>query len=233
MLVFGGTGRYRDLARDVLLEPGDLVYVLPDHPHWYGVTGSTGWDEVHLVFEGPAFNLCAQRGLIDVRRLVRQMRPLEHWLDRIDGFRTRRPPTTLAGVDDEVCDVLRLLVDVAAQFSTGAKADTASRRGGWLAESRVLLATDLADPAQLRDIAAAVGMSYESWRKRFQAETGVAPARFRTLRRIDAARDLMQRTTLSNRELAASLGFSDEHHLAKQFRRTTGTTTSHVRRGFA
>ncbi|CAN5407119.1 hypothetical protein BH24ACT12_BH24ACT12_02320 [soil metagenome] len=231
VLVFGCAGRYQDPAHDLLLEPGDLVQVLPGHPHWYGVTQGT-WNEAYLAFDGPVFDLCARAGLVDVRRPVRRLRPLEYWLDRIDMFRTRRPPTTTTGADAEVCDVLRLLIDIVAQNAEVARATEKSRRGGgWLAESRALLATDLAEPMPLPDIAQAVGMSYESWRKRFAAETGVAPARFRTLRRINAAGDLLQRTTLTNREIAASLGFSDEHHLAKQFRRTTGTTTREFRRG--
>jgi len=232
MLVSGGAGRYRDQARDLPLEPGDVVQVLPGHPHWYGVTGSAAWNEAYLVFDGPAFDLCARTGLVDVRRPVRRLRPLEYWLDRVDMFRTRRPPTTAAGADAEVCDVLRLLLDMAARDAEGDRASETPRRGGgWLAESRALLARDLAEPMPLPDVAATVGMSYESWRKRFAAETGVAPARFRTLRRINAAGDLLQRTTLSNREIAASLGFSDEHHLAKQFRRTTGSTAGEFRHG--
>ncbi len=233
ILVFGGAGRYRDPSHDLLLEPGDLVQVLPGHPHWYGVRQGAPWNEAYLAFDGPAFDLCARAGLVDARAPVRRLRPLEYWLDRVDMFRTRRPPTTTAGADAEVCDVLRLLIDIAARDAEAARGSMTSGRGagGWLAQSRALLATDLADPMPLPDIAQAVGMSYESWRKRFAAETGVAPARFRTLRRVNAAGDLLQRTTLSNREIAASLGFSDDHHLAKQFRATTGTTTREFRAG--
>jgi transcriptional regulator GlxA family with amidase domain len=124
-----------------------------------------------------------------------------------------------------VCDVLHVLADLAARGEAGPP----DVPGGWLARSQALLASDLAEPLDLPGVAAAVGLGYESWRKRFQAETGLAPARYRAQRRIEAAADLLRRTTLSNREIAASLGFSDEHHFAKRFRATTGRTTSGYR----
>jgi AraC-like DNA-binding protein len=222
--VVRGRGRYRDPAHDVPLEAGDLVVVVPGHPHWYGVVGPEPWDEVHLVFDGPVFDLCARQGLLDVRAPVRRLRPAAPWVDRIDAFRTRRAPRTAAGVDDEVCDVLRLLVDVAAH---GGPAPVG---GGWLAESQARLAADLGEPLALPDVAAAVGMPYQTWRKRFRAATGSAPARYRLLRRVDAARDLLRRTSMGTRDIAASLGFTDEHHLSRQFRRTTGRTAGEYRR---
>ncbi|MGY1695519.1 helix-turn-helix domain-containing protein [Geodermatophilus sp. SYSU D00814] len=227
MLVFGGGGRYRDREHDLLLVPGDLVEVLPGRPHWYGCTGPGRWDEVHLVFEGPVFDLCLQQGLLGAGRPVHRLAPVEWWLSRLDGFRTRRPPLGAAGVDDEVCDVLRLLAELAARRS-GPAADGGP--GGWLARSRARLAADLSEPLALADVAAEVGLGYESWRKRFQAETGVPPARYRAQRRIEAAAELLRRTSLGNREIAASLGFSDEHHLARRFRAATGRTTGAFRR---
>jgi AraC-like DNA-binding protein len=224
-LVFGGRGHYRDDEHESPLEAGSLIEVLPGRPHWYGLTGPGRWDEVHLVFEGPVFDLCARQGLLGAGSPVHRVTPVSWWLARLDGFRTRRPPVTAAAADDEVCDVLRLLADLSSHADVG----PSESPGGWLARSQALLAGDLAEPLDLPEVAAAVGLGYESWRKRFQAETGLAPARYRAQRRIEAAADLLRRTSLSNREIAASLGFSDEHHFAKRFRAATGRTTSGYR----
>jgi AraC-like DNA-binding protein len=234
MYVYGGQGRYRDARHDLTLLPGHLVQLVPGHAHWYGVTGPHPWNEVHLTFAGPAFDLCAAQGLIDPARPVRRLTPVEHWLGRIDRFRTARPPASAAGADDEACAVLRLLVDMAARDGTAGVApagDPGYRRGAdWVARSRARLGADLGEPVDLRQVAASVGMPYETWRKRFQAVTGEPPARYRLLRRLDAAGELMRRTSLTNRDIAASLGFTDEHHLARQFRRFTGMTTGVFRR---
>jgi AraC-like DNA-binding protein len=226
MLVFGGAGRYRDVERDLPLGPGDLVEVLPGRPHWYGLVGPGHWDEVHLVFDGPVFDLCVTQGLLGGGP-VHRLSPVDWWLARLDGFRTRRAPVTAAGADDEVCDVLRLLAEIAGRRGEPGRDGWA---GGWLARSQARLAADLAEPLALPEVAAGVGVGYESWRKRFQAETGMSPARYRAQRRIEAAQDLLGRTSLTNREIAASLGFSDEHHFAKRFRAATGRTATEYRR---
>jgi transcriptional regulator GlxA family with amidase domain len=79
-------------------------------------------------------------------------------------------------------------------------------------------------------VAAAAGLGYESWRKRFAAETGQPPGRYRARRRVDAAAELLRRSSLTNREIAEAVGFSDEHHFARQFRAVTGLSTTAYRR---
>jgi len=233
--VFGGSGRYRDATHDVAIGPGSLVYVTPGHAHWYGVVGSGGWDEVFVAMDGPVFDLASTQGLLDTANPLRRLLPAKYWLERLDAFRIRRPPTTSAGADDEVCTLLRLLVEMsvrAERVGTPDRSVSPPTREvrGWLAASQARLTTDLGDRLDLAQVAAAVGMSYETWRKRFQAATGTPPSRWRLLRRVDAAGELLRRTSLSAAEIAASLGFSDGPHLSKSFRAATGMTTGEFRR---
>lgn len=233
MYVVRGEGRYRDRQLDLPLVPGSLVSVLPGHPHWYGVVGPGSWDEVNIVMDGPLFETCAANGLLDRRKPVRQLLPVAYWRGRIDRFRTARAPMSAAGADAEACDVVRLLVAMAAGEAaqdSNVEGGPYSAATGWLEASLALLADDLQASIDLPATAAAVGMGYESWRKRFAALTGQSPARFRLLRRIDAAADLMARTSLSNRAIASACGFSDEHHLSRRFREVTGVTTTAYRR---
>lgn len=198
MLVYRGTGVYRDHAGERPLGPGSAVLVVPGHPHWYGVVGRDSWDEVYLTFEGPAFDSALAAGLLSPAQPVRRVTPVPYWRDRVDGFRTRRPPTTASGADHEVCDLLRLLVDVGAGAGSRGLAS-----GGWRGRSEALLVRDLGEPLVMTDVAAAVGMAYETWRKKFLAVTGVSPGRYRV---------------------------RDEHHFSKQFRRHVGVTPSQFRR---
>ena len=97
--------------------------------------------------------------------------------------------------------------------------------------ARSLLDTDLGRPIDLAAVAAEVGLSYENFRKRFQRAMGVSPARYRTVRRIEAARELLRYTPqMTNRQVAASLGFSDEYHFSKRFTQITGMTPRQLRR---
>ena len=69
-----------------------------------------------------------------------------------------------------------------------------------------------------------MGMPYETWRRRFRAETGTSPYAHRAARRLAAATDLLVHTGLGVRDIAAATGFSDERHLIRRFREDTGLT---------
>jgi len=223
MYVLAGSGRYRDAVHDVALAAGDLVSVVPGHPHWYGPVGGRTWDELFVVFEGPVFELAAASGLLDVTRPVRRVAPGPLWAHRLDSFRTRRAPRTAAGRDREACELLALL----AELHAGSAPEVGG--GDWFTRSQELLESDLGEPVSLPGVAAAVGMPYETWRRHFRDRAGVSPARYRRLHRLDAAAALLSDTALTTREIAATLGFSDEHHLARQFRTATGRSPRQYR----
>ena len=226
MYLWQGEGIYRTPERAIPLRTGDLVYVVPGMPHWYGVTEGRDWNEVFIVFEGPAFELAQRQGLIDADRPVRHVAPEQYWRSRIEAFRTGRVPRTSAGADSEVCQVLQLLVDIAGRDQLS----TARAPAGWLAESQARLCASLSEPLELSTIADAVGLPYETWRRRFRDAVGVAPGRYRMQHRLDMARQLLRQTSLSVADIAANLGFTDEAHLARHFRRYVGMTAGQYRR---
>jgi transcriptional regulator GlxA family with amidase domain len=64
----------------------------------------------------------------------------------------------------------------------------------------------------------------------FKAETGTPPARYlRALRMQDATRLLVD-TFLSVKEIIARVGFTDESHFVKNFKRIYGVTPTEYRR---
>lgn len=224
--VTSGFGRYRDSQHDVAVQAGNLVYVTPQQPHWYGVVNHSAWDEVYLVFDGPLFTLAEERGVIDRSRPVRTLLPVAYWLSRIEQFRTRQRPRTSAERDAEACDVLRLLVDVQAATDPSPRREPTLE---WFVASQRGLEADLGRPLDLMDVARQVGLPYETWRRNFRARAGVPPARYRLLRRVDAATELLAYTTLPTRDIAASLGFSDDHHLSRHVRAVTGLSPRQYR----
>lgn len=223
--LFGGAGRYRDADHDAALGPGSLVLVFPGRPHWYGATTARGWDEVFLVFDGPAFALAERVGVLDPARPVHQLTPVADWLSRFERFRLRPPPRTAAARDAEACEVLQLLVE--------ATAPTPPLPGpggtGWYEVSCRRLEADIDRPVDLGAIAAEVGMPYDTWRRAFRRRSGYPPAQYRRQRRLDAARSLLRDTSLSTAEVAVALGFSDERHLKRHIRALTGLTPRQFR----
>ncbi|MEU4193776.1 AraC family transcriptional regulator [Kribbella sp. NPDC026611] len=225
-----GIGRYRDANRDVAIGPGTVAYVFPGVPHWYGVLDPTGhWDEVYLAFTGPIFDVAADQGLLDVRQPLRSLRDVAYWKRRIETFRTRRPPIGRRARDAEACEVLQLLAD----FAAAGDPEPPQYGDDWIELSCSLLRADPGERVDLESVALAVGMPYETWRRRFRDRTGYSPGRYRLNHRIDTAVELARYSTMPSREIAAALGFSDEQHLARHLKAATGRTARQLRNQIA
>jgi transcriptional regulator GlxA family with amidase domain len=83
---------------------------------------------------------------------------------------------------------------------------------------------------ELSQVAAATGLSYDTFRRQFTRATSVSPARYRMKKRLAAARDLLLHTPLSAKQIAASLGFSSTFHFSECFMKANGMRPSEFRK---
>ena len=223
--VVAGGGRFRDeLGCDRAVEAGDAILLFPELEHSYGPSAGTSWSEIYFSFDGPVFDLWRERGLLDPAKPVHRLEPVDDWLAQMRSFAARPRPQSSEQRELQVCHFMLLLTSMIAR---------SGRPATWLERARALLSASLDEPGDLHAVAQEVGMSYETFRKRFRQETGAGPSAYRTARRMEAARELLMSTSMSHREIAASLGFGDEFHFSKRFKQLTGTTPRDVRRGAA
>jgi len=96
----------------------------------------------------------------------------------------------------------------------------------WIAEN---LAADLSVTA----LAAQAGMSERSFIRHYRAETGKTPARAIEQVRIEAARRLLEDTSLPVKRIAIRCGFSSEETLRRSLLRVTGVGAQAYRERFA
>ncbi|WP_344257114.1 AraC family transcriptional regulator [Terrabacter carboxydivorans] len=220
--VTAGTGRYRDARHDEPIGAGTLVVVHPGHPHWYGADPG-GWDEHFVVFDGVVFECAGRTGALSPDRPLVHGLPARRWAARFAAFDRARPATVDAR-DAEALDLLAALLQARDLVDHPRLRRGPGAESGWLARSVELLEGDLTQTLDLSSVAAEVGLPYETWRRRFRAETGTGPYAHRAARRLSAATDLLVHTGLSVRDIAAATGFTDERHLIRRFREATGLT---------
>lgn len=79
-------------------------------------------------------------------------------------------------------------------------------------------------------IADAVGLSTSHLSRLFKSRTGFSPYEFITLRRIDAAKELLLTTTLSVKQIAFRVGYHSEANFITSFSGKTGITPAAFRR---
>ena len=95
--------------------------------------------------------------------------------------------------------------------------------GKAIAHAKEHLSANLDCKISLEDAARTAGLSRYHFLRVFKRETGFPPHLYRTLRRIDRARQLLRRG-LAPAQTALSVGFSDQSHFSNTFRKYTGAT---------
>lgn len=254
VVLTGGRGTYRDSGTHVKprsVAAGDVFLVFPEHPHWYGPAASAAdatagrsrqWNESYLTFDGPVFDLWRQAGLLSQTRPVLAASP--SWIVRFRDFlegAANVPASGQAARLRQLLHFLPLFSDLllppppdktAAETGSDSAEDAAAPPpSDWAGRARALLERDLNRDLLLSDVALAVDMGYETFRKRFVREVGVSPAQYRAARKMEAARALLHYSPhLTNRQVAETLHFADEFHFSKQFTRVFGMSPRQFRR---
>lgn len=201
--VTAGHGSYRhEDGRMQPIGPGTFTVVPPGVPHWYGTPPGERWTETFVVFTGPLF------GLLAAGAGPRTPRPAPP----VAGLRTvlRARPRTERAAERQLLALADWLLDAEEQAGDPTPSEA-------VAAAAELLADDLGARLDMRTVAARVGLSYDVFRHRFARELGESPLAYRSIRRLQAAANLLRMTDLTLRQIAAALGYADEFHLSRRF----------------
>ena len=225
-----GSGRYRDTSGiDQAVGAGDLILVFPNLGQAYGPGRGEHWAEFHLCFDGPVFELWQSPGLLDPRKPVRHLEPVHDWLRKFESILSAPRQPGFAPPLLDVCRLQQLLAEIFTDSRDTSRHDDRQ----WASRACALLEADLNQELAPGALAAHLGMRYESFRKRFTRIVGQPPARYRTARLIDRACELMQRGQVTDKQIAAALGFCDEFYFSRRFKQMTGQSPRQFRQKFA
>lgn len=127
---------------------------------------------------------------------------------------------------------------VAAPYRSGGQAQYVQRTvpepiGERFAETRAWALDRLGDHLTLEVLADHAAVSPRTFSRRFVDDTGYTPLSWVTRARVDAARELLERSALSVEQIAADVGLGTSANLRLHFQRILGTTPSEYRRTFA
>jgi AraC family transcriptional regulator len=107
-------------------------------------------------------------------------------------------------------------------------------RGGLAAwqerKAREFLDASIEGDISLSRLAAECGLSARHFARAFQQSLGVPPHRYLLKRRVERAKDLLERSSLSLLDVALSCGFADQSHFTRVFRASVGATPGVWRR---
>ena len=124
-----------------------------------------------------------------------------------------------------------LLTALSCRHSTARVADCVIPGAGAAAVARVVrdrLADELLTPPSLADLATDLGMSRYQLLRAFRTAMGIPPYAWLAQYRVNRARCLLE-SGLRPAEVAGAVGFADQAHLTRWFRRVLGVTPAAYR----
>ncbi|WP_028922782.1 helix-turn-helix transcriptional regulator [Pseudonocardia acaciae] len=203
--------------------PGTLVVVEPEEVHTGAPARRAGF-AYRVMYPSAALlgELAGSPGRrTRFRDLVIHDPPLARELCAVHAAMARRTGGVDAlEVEARLCGVLATLVRRHAVPGP----DGQARPVGAVAH-RVMarLGDQVVDPPSLAEIAAGLGLSRYQLVRAFRAEVGMPPYAWLAQHRVARARGLLERGARPS-ELAAAVGFADQAHLTRWFRRVLGVT---------
>lgn len=201
---------------------GDLLVVVPNERHGYGSGGCAGWNEVFLSATGPLVDAMYHSGIFapsEGGRIWRNLSPIQ-----LRKFSAIADDFLVCGTDDG-CLLARLHLWFADL--TAANEDNQ----GWLAQAQKLLTSDPHLPLSAPQVATAIDLPYDRFRRAFRQAVGVSATTYRLQARIAAAKGLLVAkpdSTLA--EIATATGFCSAFQFSRMFKRLTGTSPQAFRR---
>jgi AraC-like DNA-binding protein len=222
-----GRGVYRDESGlEQPVSAGDMIFVFPEVAHTYGPAEGEAWDEIYVVFNGPAFDSWRAMGVLDAKRPVRTARPVDAWRQRFQELAAMLNATPDQSAA-QVCALLSMITEIRGGDSSAAALSPASE---WSVRACAALASDLDIDLGIAELAARLDMTAETFRKRFRETTGLSPIHYRSRKRIEVACELLQFTSLTQAHIAKRLAFADEYHFSKRFKEMQGSSPREFRR---
>ncbi|MFG2277434.1 helix-turn-helix domain-containing protein [Streptomyces asoensis] len=205
--------------------PGSIVVLAPGETHTGGPGNDTDGYAYRALYADPA--LLAEGTLGGVPHFR------EPLIDDPElAAALRRTHTELAACPDPLEAESRfpwLLTALARRHSTARPVcDTVAGAEQLTRAVRTRLADELLAPPSLADLAADLGLSRYQLLRAFRTTTGMPPYAWLAQYRVARARGLLE-SGLRPAEVAALVGFADQAHLTRWFRRVLGVTPAAYR----
>lgn len=178
-----------------------------------------------ITLSAAAHHALYQQGLLQYERVFTIQLPeyLTRWMPRLAVQLRSAPQDTLF---EQFLGIQRMII----HLHRAARRDEPQRRAA-LAEYACQRLCDqcLLPTPDIEGIAAELGMRYETFRKLFRAQVGMAPHQYLLEQRFIHARRLL-REGLSVQQAAVAVGYGDPYTFSRQFKLQTGIPPAEYRR---
>ncbi|MFO7904979.1 MAG: AraC family transcriptional regulator [Pirellulaceae bacterium] len=159
-------------------------------------------------------------------------------------FMSPKNPVLATGLDETILGVYRRLWDhvqsaeidiqqmiaanimeiLASVFRAARVHQNRDQARALVRQAELILQQSIEQSVDMQELAASLGVSYHYFRRVFKRHTGVAPYQYHLQLRINRAKDLLAETSLSVKQGATALRFTDPYHFSNIFKKRTGVS---------
>lgn len=202
------------------LPAGTVVWVAPGMWHRYKPVPEKGWDTYWVGFNGEQADRLFRQGYFNPPQQVLQIghheRLVSLFMEIIDAIRDEP-----SGYQQEAAGaVMHMMGFIYSKWKE--KGFENSEIQQIVRQAKILFIENLESGLKPEDVAIELGIGYSRFRKLFKEYTGMAPGQYQINLRIQKAKELLMRPSLSIKEVAYTLGFESNHYFTRLFKEKTG-----------
>lgn len=209
------------------VEAGMLFLLLPGVWHRYKPDGDSGWTENWVELRGAVVDGILLAGTFPAASILRRG-AIDCGVEEVLESIHRRIRNGAGGFQPELsADALRLLA-LCSRCGLGPSVPSAIQSA--VSEAERFLDEHHAEPVNVEDLAAGLGVAYSHFRRAFKARTGFSPWKYVIHLRLTRARRMLASGNAKLDDIADRVGFSSGFHLSKAFKQVYGESPDQWRR---
>ncbi|NLH88749.1 MAG: AraC family transcriptional regulator [Treponema sp.] len=221
-----GEGVFETMGKHYEVKPGSIIMVFPGIRHFYKPVYEIGWMEYWVGFKGEHFEMLGARGFLNPGQAFfevgLQNNILNLYNEIIDEVRNQKPLYQIVAT----AKILSLISEIKACSRRQAQSSHTTK----IVESaKCIMAEKIYGDIDIPSIASQLGTSVSRFNDIFKTYTSMTPYQYYIHIKIHAAKSLLEQGDLSVKEVAYRLGFEDQYHFSRLFKKKTGIAPSQWR----
>lgn len=204
------------------LNSGSMILISPDTSHFHYTKNNETVDYLWIHFTGYNSRHISKHFRISPN--IPHFAGINHSISE----NWQRLFNTIILNDDFLYDVSSaILTEIMADFSR--YIHNTNHKNNFL-KSISYIHKHFSEDLSVTELAKMEGLSQSHYRTIFKEITGISPADYITLRRIENASKLLENTNMSLSEIAASSGYNDVYYFIRMFKKKAGITPAKYRK---
>ncbi|MDR1419130.1 MAG: AraC family transcriptional regulator [Treponema sp.] len=220
--IAGGEGIFEAEGSTYKVVPGSVLIMFPGRRHRAKPVFETGWDEYWVGFNGPFFTGMIEEGILSRDRVFFEMGPHNQILSIYDEIyeevTTQRPLYQL-----KACSaILSLIAEILSRSRRMLQPDYYE---AIVEKAKYFMGLNISGVINMSHIAEQIGISPSRLNTIFKTYTSMTPYQYYINIKIHKAQSLLEEN-VSVKETAYRMGFDDQYHFSRLFKRKTGIAPS-------